>query len=439
MTILNESGVPDVLSPLCAVDALADRLPDAMIVVVGTRLEAYLALTLPAELSPNGKAQNNPRIFSVILDPAETTEQGQLASQLVKAAAALRGVELLLIVAGHSAELLGIEAEFEAHLASRNLGIPAKVVSPDANSPGCLSTDLEDRVLAALVESCPQFTPRPVSSDPQPTKQGGFLSGLSRRGRGRANEDAQTPVVLLGSPAFGSIGGLVGDLGRAGIKVSGSIPEPRFMDLPPIGEATVIAPSDPYLAAATKRAEARGARMVRTLMPVGVDGTARFIQDVAAAIGLESEEPSQAQEMWQRLERLRSRIRGKRIFFAGDTGVEIPLARFLANAGAVVLEVGAPRLDRRAIGPEIQALGADVDVVESPDWRGQMKRIDESRPDLVITSPGLYVPLVARGHLCRSSRDILKTGVHGYEGARRVLELLVRTFERADTLDSVHL
>jgi light-independent protochlorophyllide reductase subunit N len=68
-----------------------------------------------------------------------------------------------------------------------------------------------------------------------------------------------------------------------------------------------------------------------------------------------------------------------------------------------------------------------------------MKRIDESRPDLVVTSPGLYVPLVARGHLCRSSQDILKTGVHGYDGARRILELVVRTFERADTLDSVHL
>lgn len=439
MTILNESGVPDVLSPLCAVDALAERLPGAMIVVVGTRLEAYLARTLPVDLSPNGKVRNNPRVFSVILDPAEPTEQGRLASQLVEAAASLSDVDLLLIVAGHSAELLDIEVEFEAHIASRSLGIPAKVVSPDANSPGCLSTDLEDQVLAALLRGCPQFTPRPVYTDSQPSKQGGFLSGLSRRGRSRSNEEPQNPVILLGSPSSGSISGLVGDLGRAGIKVSGIIPEPNSMALPPMGEATIVAPSDPYLAAATRKAEARGARVIRTLMPVGVDGTARFIQDVAASIGLESEEASRAQEMWQRLERLRSRIRGKRVFFAGDTGAEIPLARFLANAGAVVLEVGAPRLDRRALGPEIQALGAEVDVVESPDWRGQMKRIDESRPDLVVTSPGLYVPLVARGHLCRSSLDILKTGVHGYDGARRILELVVRTFERADTLDSVHL
>lgn len=439
MTILNESGVPDVLSPLCAVDALAERLPDAMIAVVGTRLETYLSRTLPVDLAPNSRVQNNPRILSVILDPDEPPEQGQLASQLTEAAAGLRGVELLLVVAGHSAELLGIEAEFEAHLASRSLGVPAKVVSPDANSPGCLCTDLEDRVLSALVENCPQVTQGPVSSDSQSSKRGGFLSGLYRRERGRADEDAQNPVVLLGSQHFGSVGELVGDLGQAGIAVSASIPGARAMDLPPMGEGTIIALSDPYLAAATRTAETRGARTVRTLMPIGVDGTARFIQDVAAAVGLESEEPSRARKMWRRLERLRSRVRGKRVFLAGDTGFEVSLARFLANAGAVVLEVGAPRLDRRALGPEIQALGADVDIVESPDWRGQIKRIDESRPDLVITSPGLYVPLVARGHLCRSSLDILKAGVHGYEGARRTLELLARTFERADTLDSVHL
>jgi light-independent protochlorophyllide reductase subunit N len=117
----------------------------------------------------------------------------------------------------------------------------------------------------------------------------------------------------------------------------------------------------------------------------------------------------------------------------------VALARFLADAGAVVLEVGAPRLDRRFLAAELQGLGPEVDVVESPDWRGQIGRIDAAKPDVVIASPGLYAPLVARGHLCRSPRDFLESGVHGYEGARHILELLVRTFERAEALDSVSL
>jgi hypothetical protein len=68
-----------------------------------------------------------------------------------------------------------------------------------------------------------------------------------------------------------------------------------------------------------------------------------------------------------------------------------------------------------------------------------MNRIDETRPDVVISSPGLHLPLVARGHLCRSPHDFLEAGLYGYGGARRILELLVRTMERAETLDSLNL
>jgi light-independent protochlorophyllide reductase subunit N len=46
---------------------------------------------------------------------------------------------------------------------------------------------------------------------------------------------------------------------------------------------------------------------------------------------------------------------------------------------------------------------------------------------------------VARGHLCRSSLDFLSLGIHGYGGTRRVLELFVRTFERAERLDALNL
>lgn len=438
MTILNESGVPDVLSPLYAVNGLAERLPDVLIVVVGTRLESYLSLSLPATLVPDGAPRSNPRVLSVVLDPEDPPEQGRLASVVAESASGLREVKLLLLVAGRSTESLGIDAAFEAHLVSRRLGLPARVVSPDADPSGCLCTDLEDRVLATLVDTCPPATVEPEDATSAPPKRGGFLEALSLR-RSPVREKRPDPVVLLAAPSSGVGNALAEDLDRAGITVTGSIPEAGSTDLPPLGSSTVVAPTDPYLTTAVREAENRGARVVRTLMPVGVDGTSRFIEDVSAAVGRESEEPVKARETWQRLERLRSRIRGKRIFFAGDTGFEIPLARFLANAGAVVLEVGAPRLDRKALGPEIQALGADVDVVESPDWRSQIQRIDESRPDLVITSPGLYVPLVARGHLCRSSLDVLRAGVHGYDGARRILELFARTFERAEALDSVNL
>jgi light-independent protochlorophyllide reductase subunit N len=442
LTILNESGAPDVLSPLHAVNGLAERLASALVVVVGTRAEAHIVQSLPTAPSPTlPHYPRSTRVAFVVLDPEEEQQQGRVASRVIEAAAGLRGTEFVLLVAGRPAELLGVDAGFEARLVARRLDLPAEAVNPDASYdvPGILSTDLEDRVLAALVDACPKRRTSDLLETTPPAKRGGLLGNFLGRGREEVRAGRSRPVVLLGATfSPGTARELHEGLAQAGVEVLGSVPGARAGELPALGEETVVAVMDPNLAAA-RAAEERGARVVRTLMPIGVDGTARFIQDVAAEAGSRANVLARARSAWEGLEPLRNRVRGKRIFFAGDTGFEVPLARFLADAGAVVLEVGAPRLDKRFLSAELQALGPDVDVVESPDWRGQLGRIDAARPDVVVASPGLHVPLVARGHLCRSPRDFLESGVHGYEGARRILELLVRTFERAEALDSVNL
>ena len=443
MTILNESGIPDVLPPLHAVNDLAQRLPDVLVVVAGTRAEAHLVQCLPAAPAPNlPPSRRDPRLIFAVLDPDDPPQQGLLASRIVEIAAGLRGTGLVLLVAGRAAESLGIDAAFEARLVARKLDLPGKVVNPDVphEVPGILSTDLEDRVLAALVNLCPKRKTSDLVETASPAKRGGLFGSLLGRGTETSYSNVGRPVVLLGgtlSPGAARV--LAAELSRAGVEVAGSVPGSGIGDLPPLGEGTVVAVMDPNLASAITVAEKRGATVVKTLMPIGVDGTARFVQDVAEEAGSRISEVLRARSAWEGLGVLRNRIRGKRIFFTGDTGLEIPLARFLADAGAVVLEVGAPRLDRRFLAAELQALGPDVDVVVSPDYRGQTNRIDESRPDVVISGPGLHLPLVARGHLCRSPRDFLEAGLYGYGGARRILELLVLTMERAETLDSLNL
>ncbi len=443
MTILNESGIPDVLPPLHAVNDLAQRLPDVLVVVAGTQAEAHLVQCLPTAPAPNlPPSRRNPRVIFAVIDPDDPPQQGLLASRIVEIAAGLRGTGLVLLVAGRAAESLGIDAAFEARLVARKLDLPAKVVNPDVphEVPGILSTDLEDRVLAALVNLCPKRKTSDLVETASPAKRGGLFGSLLGRGTETSYSNVGRPVVLLGgtlSPGAARV--LAAELSRAGVEVAGSVPGSGIGDLPPLGEGTVVAVMDPNLASAITVAEKRGATVVKTLMPIGVDGTARFVQDVAEEAGSRISEVLRARSAWEDLGVLRNRIRGKRIFFTGDTGLEIPLARFLADAGAVVLEVGAPRLDRRFLAAELQALGPDVDVVVSPDYRGQTNRIDESRPDVVISGPGLHLPLVARGHLCRSPRDFLEAGLYGYGGARRILELLVLTMERAETLDSLNL
>ena len=443
MTILNESGASDVLSPLHAVNGLAERLASALVVVVGTRAEAHIVQSLPTAPSPTlPRSPRSPRVAFVVLDPEEPPQQGRVASRVIETAAGFRGTEFVLLVAGRSAQLLGLDAEFEARLVARRLDLPAAAVDPDApyDTPGTLSTDLEDRALAALVAACPERRTSDLLEATSPAKRGGLFGGFIGRSRDEVRAGRGRSVVLLGASFSPETTRELSDqLDRVGVEVVGSVPGARAGELPALGEGTVVAVMDPNLTAAARAAEERGASVVRTLMPIGVDGTARFIQDVAAEAGPRANELTRARAAWEGLEPLRNRIRGKRIFFAGDTGFEVPLARFLADAGAVVLEVGAPRLDKRFLAAELQALGPDVDVVESPDWRGQIGRIDAARPDVVVASPGIHVPLVARGHLCRSPRDFLEFGVHGYEGAWRILELLVRTFERAEALDSMNL
>jgi light-independent protochlorophyllide reductase subunit N len=443
VTILNESGIPDVLPPLHAVNGLSERLSDVLIVVVGTQAEAHLVQTLPAAPSPNlPPSLRNQRVIFAVIDPDDPPQQGVLASRIVESAAGLRGTKLVLLVAGRTAEALGIDAAFEATLVARKLDLPTEAVNPDAprEVPGVLSTDLEDGVLAALVKLCPKRRTSDLVETASPAKRGGLLGGLLGRGTEAPDSGEGRPVVVLGGVITrGAARGIATELLRAGVEVVGAVPENGIEDLPPLGEGTVVAVMDPNLTSAATAAEQRGATVVKTLMPVGVDGTARFVQDVAEEAGRRNSEAVRARSAWEDLGVLRNRIRGKRIFFTGDTGLEIPLARFLADAGAVVLEVGAPRLDRRFLAVELQALGPDVDVVVSPDYRGQMNRIEESRPDVVISSPGLQLPLVARGHLCRSPQDFLEAGPYGYGGARRILELLVRTMERAETLDALNL
>ena len=133
MTILNESGIPDVLPPLHAVSNLAQRLEDVLVVVAGTQAEAHLVQCLPAAPSPNlPPSRHNPRVVFAILDPDDPPPQGLLASRIVESAAGMRNVNLVLLVAARPAGAPGRRAAFEARLASRKLDLPVEVVDPEA-------------------------------------------------------------------------------------------------------------------------------------------------------------------------------------------------------------------------------------------------------------------------------------------------------------------
>src|SRR3712207_2816159 len=178
----------------------------------------------------------------------------------------------------------GVDAAFEARLVARKLDLPAEVVNPDVphQVPGILSTDLEDRVLAALVNLCPKRKTSDLVETASPAKRVGLIGSFLKRGTETSDSNGGRPVVLLGgtlSPGGARV--LATELSRAGVKVAGSVPGSGIGELPPLGEGTVVAVMDPNLTSAAAVAERRGATVVKTLIPIGVDGTARFVQDVA--------------------------------------------------------------------------------------------------------------------------------------------------------------
>jgi len=439
LTILDEAGTPDVLSPLCGLRSLSEELSDVLIVLVGTRSEVHLSRLLPGALTADYSPGE--RVRFILLDPETKVRQGSVASGVAEAADGLRGIAAVFVVCGRPARQLGVDAAFEARLAERRLGVPVRAVGLEPEGSRILSTDLEDRALAALVDLCPAATGEIAPTPPPKGRTGRLFGGLFGTGRPeRPGREQSRRVVLLGagSPP-GAWQELASELDRLGVEVAGGLPGLGAASLPALGEGVVVAACSPYLPTAVRAAAERGALVVRSLLPIGIGGTSRFLQDVASAAGLDVKWAGGPHPTWEELEPLRSRIRGKRIFFAGDTGLELPLARFLADAGAVIVEVGVPRLDRRVLSAEIQALGGEVDVVEAPDPEGQMERIESSRPDIVVASPGLHVPLAARGWLCCQSTELMQLGVYGYRGARRVLEFLCSTLDRAEDLDSIKL
>ncbi|WP_273846844.1 nitrogenase component 1 [Rubrobacter calidifluminis] len=439
MTILDEAGIPDVLSPLCGLRSLSGQLPDVLIVLVGTRSEVHLSRLLPGALTSDYSPGE--RVRFILLDPETKVRQGSVASGVAEAADGLRGIAAVFVVCGRTARYLGVDPAFEARLAERRLGVPVRSVGLEPEGPRVLSTDLEDRVLAALVSLCPAATAENPAPPPPKGSTGRLFGNLFVTGRvQRQARERPRRVVLLGAgvpPRAWQE--LASEFDRLGIEVAGGLPGLGAASLPALGEGVVAAVCSPYLPTAARAAAERGVLVVRSLVPIGIGGTSRFLQDVALAAGLEAERTSRPNSAHEELESLRSRIRGKRIFFAGDTGLELPLARFLADAGAVIVEVGVPRLDRRVLSAEIQALGGEVDVVEAPDPEGQMERIERSHPDIVVASAGLYVPLTARGWLCCLSTELVQLGVYGYAGARRVLGFFCDILDRAGDLDSIKL
>ncbi len=131
------------------------------------------------------------------------------------------------------------------------------------------------------------------------------------------------------------------------------------------------------------------------------------------------------------LDRQRSLLAGKRVFFFPDSQLEIPLARFLAREmGMHLVEVGTPYLHRQHLAEELLLLPPGTALSEGQHVENQLDRCRAARPDIVVCGLGLANPLEAEGITTKWSIELLFTPIQGYDQAADLAELFARPLVR---------
>ena len=222
--------------------------------------------------------------------------------------------------------------------------------------------------------------------------------------------------------------------------------EPAFLpprsswEMPQVGPGTRVLLAQPFLGDTVAALEKRGARLVPAPFPFGAEGSALWFEAAAAALGRSGQDVSTKLARYRNraeaaLERYRSRLEGKRVFFFPDSQLEPPLARFLARElGVELVEVGTPYLNRQILSEELPLLPRAVTLSEGQDVDLQLDRCRQARPDLVVCGLGLANPLEAEGITTKWSIELLFSPVHGFEQAADLAELFARPLLRRQAL-----
>ncbi|MET0220735.1 MAG: ferredoxin:protochlorophyllide reductase (ATP-dependent) subunit N [Tardiphaga sp.] len=400
-----ENGQREVFCGLTGIVWLHRKIQDAFFLVVGSRTCAHLIQSAAGVM-----IFAEPRFATAIMEEKDLAglvdandELDRIVMQLI---ARRPDIRLLFLVGSCPSEVIKLDLSRAALRLSHRLSPAVRVLHYSGSGIETTFTQGEDACLASLVPILPQA------------------------------DMADDQLLIVGSLADVVEDQFVRLFEALGIARVQFLPPRAAAALPAVGPNTRFLLAQPFLADTARALEARGARRLPALFPLGVEGTTAWLRAAADAFGVSGAvfervtSPHRARAQLA-LARYREMLSGRRIFLFPDSQLEIPLARFLSRELSMrPVEVGTPYLHRAHLAEELRLLPADVELTEGQDVDLQLDRCRAARPDLVVCGLGLANPLEAEGLTTKWSIELVFTPIQGFEQAADLAELFARPLVR---------
>lgn len=410
-TAQRQRGQREVFCGLTSIIWLHRKVQDAFFLVVGSRTCAHLLQSAAGVM-----VFSEPRFATAIMEERDLAGMADMNDELDAVVERLvtrrPDIRMLVLVGSCPSEVIKFDLARAAARLDRRLAPDCRVTSYSGSGIETTFTQGEDNFLASLVEQS-------------------------------AGHDGQQPARLV---VAGCMADVVEDqfsrlFEQLGIEDFAFLPPRRSNAIPVIGPQTRFILAQPYLGATAAALQARGARRIDSIFPLGEVGTTAWLSAVADAFGVSRARFEQVvaaprQRAREAIAHYRPRLEGRRVFLFPDSQLEPSLARFLVTeTGARIVEVGSPYLHRELVAGELAILPPGVPVSEVADVERQVDRCRASDPDLIVCGLGLANPFEAEGYATKWSIEFAFAPIHGYEQAGDLAELFARPLIRRAVLD----
>jgi light-independent protochlorophyllide reductase subunit N len=410
--VLRERGQREVFCGLTGIVWLHRKIQDAFFLVVGSRTCAHLVQSAAGVM-----IFAEPRFATAILDERDLAGLADANDELDRVVQRLLerrpDIGTLFLVGSCPSEVIKLDLSRAAERLSARFLPRVRVLNYSGSGIETTFTQGEDACLASLVPTLPaQDTP---------------------------HTDARSLLVVGTLPDVVE-DQLAGLLQRIGIPSVAFLPARHSRRMPALGPGTRLLLAQPFLADTVRALEQRGSRRLDAPFPIGVEGTTAWLEAAADAFGIDravvTEVTASARARAQHaLQRHRSLLQGRSIFFFPDSQLELPIARFLARElGMQLTEVGTPYLHREHLERELAWLPPGTTLSEGQDVERQLDRCRALQPDLTVCGLGLANPLEAEGLTTKWAIELVFSPIHGYEQAADLAELFARPLRRRTLL-----